>query len=209
MTTIKHKQISSATPNFLNNPWVVLATIISIILLIQAGFYWYTKDWPRPDTSKVVQAPAWQTYINNTYGFVFSHPAMINGPVSILDTHTEIYDELEGLVFMISIIQNENPKDWLATQKNEDYSQKPFRCFSQKYVSDIPSVTNPKKTMLHLDTPALFLDNIGSNQAKGWFCDISPQVRVLLIPHNGVTIRLTFTGTELSERILSSFKFIF
>lgn len=201
------------TPNHrhrqLNPILAIWMIIISVFLTGEAFFYFIKhKESPRglgqsaPDSTS-----AWQTFTNATERFSFQHPGIINGPATIREDLVEIYEEVDGLLLLINTIDAPDPSAWLKTRTAEDYSQKPLRCFAQTFVTDIKSAHDRNKTLLHFNTPVLFLDNIDSTEGKRGSCADTPRVRVALVLHRGKILRITFSGNDLSEHILSTFKF--
>lgn len=191
----------------------IIAIVVSVLAVFLAGeaFFLYAKRQqpPPPSVPYADIATNWQTYVNKTEGYAFEYPSMLNGPATIRDDLVEIYEEVEGLVILINTIDVPNdPASWLATQTVDGYSQKPLRCFSKEEVSRIPSVLSSGTTLLTFREPVLFLDNIESAESKQGSCANAPLVRVILMRHNNKLLKITFTGMPVSERVVTSFRFL-
>jgi len=191
------------------HPLITIALFILIVFSVGEAFY-LTIGKQRNASMAPTETPIidqiWQTYTNATEHFSFQHPVMINGPMTIRDDRVEIYEEVGGLMLLINSIPATDPAAWLRTHTTEDYSKKPIRCFSVRSVMDIYSANNQQKILLHFDHPVLFLDNIDSIEGKQGACANNQPIRLLLIPHDGHIIRMTFSGDPISERMVSSFK---
>lgn len=189
---------------------VVFATssAIQLFLMHQRQIYEGTADAGTFATPITDSMNDWETTVSKSQGFSFRHPAVFNGPATIRDDLVEVYDEVSGLVIMMSTIDVPiDPQTWLRTRKQEDFTLKPLSCFHISSVTDIPSAHDPKKILLHFDSPVIQLDGITSKESKRGSCADFPTARVLLIPHNDKILRITFTDYALSERVLSTFAF--
>jgi len=204
------KSIKHHRPPRQINPFLSIGIMVLLTYLAGELFFLYAaRNRPKgPAAPAPAYSTNWQPYTNTTYGYTFSYPAVINGPTTIREDLVEIYEEVEGLVMMINMIDLPvTPSAWLATQTTELFSQKPFRCFSRTEVTDIQSVLTPRKTLLHFTSPILFLDNVESVESKRGSCSNFPTVRIILIPHNDKLFKIIFSGTPLSEQMVSTFRF--
>jgi len=151
----------------------------------------------------------WITTTSPSFGYEFRHPRIVDGPAVVRDKLVEMYEEVDGLLILINDVpESDEPEEWIAGQKKEAYSGKPYSCFSRAWVTDIPSMYSPGQTILHFTHPVLFLDNIESRQGQTWMCDGIPRVRVIMIPHTDYILRITYRKNPLSEAMLSTFRFI-
>lgn len=184
--------------------------MILAVFLAGEAFFLVAKSRqpPQSPTESIDLTTQWETYQNDTYGYTFAHPRMVNGPATIRDDLVEMYEEVEGLILMINIIDVPiDPSAWLATQTIDLYSNKPLSCFSKRELTDIPSIANPKTPIVHFAKPVLFLDNISSPEAIRGQCATIPSVRIVVLQHRGKLFKITFTATPLSEQIVSTIRF--
>jgi hypothetical protein len=185
----------------------IISSAIQLYLNHERKKYEGTTDVTSISSPITEPLSSWDTTVSHTQGFTFRHPKVFNGPATIREDLVEVYDEVSGLVLMMSTIDVPvDPQTWLSTRKQEDFTLKPLTCFSKIMVTDVTSAHDPKKILLHFDTPVLMLDGITSTESRRGSCADFPTARVLLIPHNNKILRITFTDYALSERVLSTVK---
>ncbi len=195
-----------------HNPFFIIGASCAIVFLAGEVFYSFVGRYqsPIPPTTATQNTTAdWQTFTDESNGFSFRHPIVYEGPTTMREGMVEAYDALYHLVVLINIITTpKTPGDWLRDQRIEGYTNKPYTCFSQTAVTDVPSASSPDKTILHFDAPVLFLDNIGSRESQRGSCTNHPLVRILLIPHHGKIIRIIYTASKESETTVSTFRLL-
>ena len=196
---------------FYHNPFfAIVVMILGVFLAGEMFFLSGGRDRTQePLAPKEGLTAPWTTYTNKTEKYAFDYPIVINGPITIRDDLVEMYEEVEGLVLLIDrIAVPDSPSQWLATQTKDLYSQKPLACFLRQEVTDIPSIASPGATLIHFQNPVVFLDNITGAESQRGSCSGVPRVRVILIKRPDKLLKVSFTGTLLSERVLSTLRFV-
>lgn len=195
----------AAKKRIISDPRILFVCMLGVIAVLL-----FSALRSRTQIHVLPQIPTedWVTSESRSLMYTFRRPAVVDGPSLIHDNVAEIYEEVDGLLLFINDIPESNdPLAWIATQEHEAYSNKPYDCFEQTTVTDVPGIHDPATTIVSFDRPILMLDNITTEKRHRLACNAEPFVRVLLIPHMNKMLRITYRDNPLSEAMLATFKF--